>query len=105
MPSGFPADFPIYTGARLTAANSTPGSGSTKWTMEWQTLDTLSSVQAYYAVALDKNDWILLGYSGDINTRFSATFTRKSNHTLTNSLEVTNSAGLTKIDLVLNSIP
>lgn len=105
MPAGFPADFPIYAGAQLTAACTVPGNGSTQWTVDWQTTGTLNTVQEYYVSALDKNDWVLLAYSGDINTRFSATFQRNSNANVNGSLNVTSSTGPTKIDLTLTTVP
>lgn len=76
-------------------------SGSTQWSVQWQTGDKLNPVQDFYMSALDKNDWVLGNDSGDINTRFSATFQRKSNANVKGSLEVTNSGGPTKIPLTL----
>ena len=105
MPAGFPADFPIYSGAQLTTACSVPANGSTKWTVEWQTTAKLDAVQAFYVNALGKNDWNLLGYSGDVGTRFTANFARNSNSKVTGTLNVTNSSGPTKIALDLNTIP
>ena len=104
MPAGFPADFPIYAGAQLKAACMVPGTGSTQWTVEWQTTDKLNSVQAYYVNALNKNDWVLVAYSGDIDTRFSATFQRSSNANAKGSLDVTNAGGPTTIALVLATV-
>jgi hypothetical protein len=101
LPAGFPADFPIYPGAQLTAACSVAGGASTQWSVQWQTVDKLNPVQDFYMNALDKNDWVLGNDSGDINTRFSATFLRKSNPNAKGSLEVTNSGGPTKIALTL----
>jgi hypothetical protein len=105
MPSGFPADFPIYPGARLTAACAAPGNASTQWTVAWQTTATFDAAQVFYKSALDKNDWTLAGESGDFGTRFSADFMRKSNSKLTGSLTVTNSGGPTKITLTLTTVP
>lgn len=103
LPAGFPTDFPIYRGAQLIAACSVAGSGSTQWSVQWQTDDNLNSVQEFYMSALDKNDWVLGNDSGDINTRFSATFQRKSNPNVKGSLEATNSGGPTKIALTLTA--
>ena len=105
MPSGLPTDFPVYAGAQLTAACAVPASGSTTWSVEWQTTAKLDSIQAFYVSALDKNDWVLLAYSGDINTRFSATFQRSSNANAKGSLNVTNDTGPTKIALTLATVP
>lgn len=76
-------------------------SGSTQWSVQWQTGDKLNPVQDFYMSALDKNDWVLGNDSGDMNTRFSATFQRKSNANVKGSLEVPNSGGPTKIALTL----
>jgi hypothetical protein len=105
LPSDFPADFPIYPGAQLTAACKVPGNASTQWSVTWQTTDKLNSVQTYYVSALDKNDWTLAAYSGDIGTRFSATFQRTSNPKVQGSMDVTNSGGPTKIVLTLTTVP
>lgn len=106
MPAGFPADFPIYPGAQLAAGCSAPGNGSTKWTVDWQTTATPDAVEAFYVSALDQNDWTLLGYSGDIGTRFTANFTRSSNAKVTGTLNATTDGTTpTKIALVLNTIP
>lgn len=63
-----------------------------------------ASVQAYYVNALNKNDWVLVAYSGDIATRFSATFQRSSNANAKGSLDVTNAGGPTTIALVLATV-
>ena len=105
MPPGFPSDFPTYPGAQLTAACTAPGNGSTQWTVQWQTTDKLDVVQAFYVKALDKNDWTLLGYSGDVGTRFTANFARNSNAKVTGTLNVTNLTGPTILALALNTIP
>jgi len=39
MPNGFPSDFPVYTGARLTAAKQVLANGQTTWGVVWETLD------------------------------------------------------------------
>lgn len=104
MPSGFPADFPTYAGAQLTAACNVQGNASTQWTVVWQTAATLDAVQAFYMSALSKNDWNIVGYSGDYGTRFTANFARNSNPKVTGTVNVTN-AGPTKIALALSTIP
>jgi hypothetical protein len=105
IPSGFPADFPIYPGTQLTAACKVPGNASTQWTVQWQTTANLNDIQAFYVDALNKGDWVLLAYSGDINTRFSATLQRNSNANVKGSLEVKNSGGPTTIALALTTVP
>jgi len=78
MPSGFPADIPIYSGARLTAGASFSGNGVTTWGMEWETLDGVDKVQAFYSSKLSQGDWTIQ-FSGTANGSFSAIFSRKSN--------------------------
>jgi hypothetical protein len=78
MPNGFPSDFPIYPGARLTQANQVTANGQTTWGMEWETLDNLTAVQSFYMSKLNQGDWTL-SFGGASNGGYSAIFTRKSN--------------------------
>jgi hypothetical protein len=78
MPKGFPSDFPIYPGARLTVANQATANGQTTWGMEWETLDNLAAVQSFYVSKLNQGDWTI-SYGGTANGGYSAIFTRKSN--------------------------
>jgi hypothetical protein len=78
MPKGFPSDFPIYPGARLTHASEVTANGQTSWGMEWETLDSLAAVQRFYISKLNQGDWTL-SFSGSDNGGYSAIFTRKSN--------------------------
>ena len=55
-PAGFPADVPIYTGARLTAGATFAANGVTTWGMEWETLDTVDKVQEAARKAVDKTN-------------------------------------------------
>lgn len=78
MPSGFPSDVPIYPGSRLTAGASFSSSGQTTWGMEWETLDSVDKVQAFYSSKFAKGDWTI-SFKGTSNGSFSAIFARKSN--------------------------
>src|SRR5579864_4862677 len=78
MPNGFPSDVPIYPGSRLTAGATFSSSGQTTWGMEWETLDTVDKVQAFYTSKLSQGDWTI-SFSGTSNGSFSAVFARKSN--------------------------
>ena len=78
MPKGFPSDFPVYPGARLTVANQATANGQTTWGMEWETLDNIAAVQAFYSSKLNQGDWTL-SYDSTGNGGYSAIFTRKSN--------------------------
>jgi hypothetical protein len=102
MPPTFPGDVPIYPRARLTAAAGFPSSGPTSWGMEWETLDTVPKVQAYYAQNLNKGDWTIT-FTSSSSDSFAATFTRKSNRNINGTLSSNNSSGVTKILMSLLS--
>jgi hypothetical protein len=78
MPNGFPSDFPIYPGARLTRASQVTANGQTSWGMEWETPDNAAAVQRFYMSRLNQGDWTL-PYNSSDNGGYSAVFTRKSN--------------------------
>jgi hypothetical protein len=98
MPNGFPADIPIYPGARLTAGATFSANGLTTWGMEWETLDGVDKVQALYSSKLGQGDWNIQ-FSGTANGSFSAIFNRKSNTKATGILGADGSSGVTKISL------
>ena len=100
MPNGFPADVPIYPGARLTAGAAYTANGQTTWGMEWETLDTVDKIQAFYSSKLSQGDWNI-SFSGTASGAFSAVFNRKSNSKFAGLLAVDVSAGVTKITLSL----
>jgi hypothetical protein len=102
LPSGFPSDVPIYTDARLTAAATFTANGQTTWGMEWETLDSVDKVQAFYSSTLSQGDWTLQ-FSGTANGSFSAIFSRKSNSKFAGILGADGSSGVTKISLSLAS--
>jgi hypothetical protein len=102
MPSGFPSDVPIYPGARLTSAGSFTSNGTTTWGMEWETLDSVDKVQAFYTAKLALGDWTL-SFSGSTNGAFSAIFNRKSSSNVGGILGVDGSTGITKISLALTN--
>lgn len=96
MPPTFPADVPIYPKARLTQAAGFPSSAPTSWGMEWQTLDSVDKVQAYYTDKLNQGDWSLT-VSSTANGEFKATFRRKSNGSVQGTLAANSTSGVTKI--------
>lgn len=100
MPSGFPSDVPIYASARLTAAASFTTNGQTTWGMEWETLDSVDKVQAFYSSKLSQGDWTTQ-FSGTANGSFSAIFSRKSNSKFAGIVGADGSSGVTKISLSL----
>jgi hypothetical protein len=93
MPAGFPADFPIYPHARLTAAAPFASSGQMAWGMEWETTDPELKVQAFYMKQLAEGDWLFTLVQGR-NNAIDGTFTRKSNSQVKGTLEVNQDAGV-----------
>ncbi len=102
MPAGFPADVPIYTGARLTAGASFTSSGVVTWGMEWETLDSVDKVKAFYASKLAQGDWTIT-FKGSSNGTFSAVFARKSNAHFGGLIGADGTSGVTKISMSLVS--
>jgi hypothetical protein len=102
-PAGFPADVPIYPGARLTAAASFASPGQVAWGMEWQTSDPVDKVQAFYKTKFSQGDWQIT-FNGSANQAFSANFSRKTNPKSAGMLGADGSSGITKITLSL-SVP
>jgi hypothetical protein len=100
MPSTFPADVPIYPGARLTAAASFTGTGQTTWGMNWETPDSVAKVQAFYSSKLSQGDWTI-SFNGNTGGSFSATFNRKSNSKFGGILGADGSSGVTRISMSL----
>ena len=102
MPDGFPTDVPIYPGARLTAAAKFTSGTQITWGMNWETLDSLDKVQAFYSTKLSQGDWTIQ-FKGSSNASFAATFSRKSNPKSSGILGADASSGVTKISLSLAS--
>src|ERR1700682_2015615 len=102
MPSTFPSDVPTYPGARLTSAINFGSNGTTTWGMEWETLDGVDTVQAFYTARLGQGDWSL-SFPTATNGAFSATFNRKSNSKVGGILGIDGSSGITKISLALTN--
>jgi hypothetical protein len=102
IPKGFPSDFPVYAGARLTSAANFGSNGTPTWGMEWETVDGVDLVQAFYKAQLAKGDWTL-SFPSNTSGKFSATFNRKSNTKVGGILGIDASSGITKISLALTS--
>jgi hypothetical protein len=100
MPAGFPADVPIYAGARLTSAAHFTSNGQATWGMEWETFDSVDKVTAFFTAKLNQGDWTLT-FSGAANGAFSAVFARRSNPKVGGILGVDGTFGVTKISLAL----
>ena len=99
-PAAFPADVPVYPGARLTAGAAFSANGVTTWGVEWETLDSVDKVKAFYTSKLGQGDWTVQ-FSGEANAMFSATFSRKSNSKVAGILGADGSSGITKISMSL----
>ena len=98
MPSGFPSDFPIYPGARLTQASQLTNNGQSTWGMQWETLDGVDAVQRFYVKRLNWGDWNIT-YNGSSGGNFSAIFNRRSNQKDAGILAVELEADVTRITL------
>ena len=100
MPAGFPGDIPVYTKARLTAGAAFRSDGQVSWGMEWQTLDGVDLVRAFYAQRLSQGDWSITFGTAPSGT-FTATFTRKSNSQVQGTLASNRANGVTTISMSL----
>jgi hypothetical protein len=98
MPSAFPADFPVYPGARLTQASEVTNNGQTTWGMQWETLDGVDAVQGFYVRRLNSGDWTI-SYNGSSGGNFSAIFSRRSNQKDAGILAVELESDVTRITL------
>ena len=100
MPDGFPGDVPVYAKARLTAAAKFNSDGQVSWGMEWQTLDSVAKVQAFYADKMSQGDWTIT-FTNKVTNNFSATFARKSNSNVQGTLGAGVGGGVTRISMSL----
>jgi hypothetical protein len=100
-PAGFPADVPVYPGARLTAAAPFTSPGQVAWGMVWQTSDPVDKVQAFYKTRFSQGDWQIT-FNGNANQAFSANFSRKSNPKAAGMVSAEGSSGITTITLYLS---
>ena len=85
MPPGFPADVPVYSGARLTAGAKFESSGEVAWGMQWETHDPQTKVQPFFEKQFAQGDWTIHPLSSATNL-YAATVTRKSNPHFTGTL-------------------
>jgi hypothetical protein len=96
MPVGFPADFPTYPHARLTAAASFPFDGQVAWGMEWESVDATTKVVAEFPKQFTHGDWALTP-TNQAGQDFSATVSRKSNTRVSGTLAINNDVYVTRI--------
>lgn len=102
LPINFPSDFPVYAGARLVSAGTFTSNGTSTWSMDWETSDSVDKVQAFYTAKLAEGDWAI-SFSGGSNGAFSAIFNRKSNSSVGGILGVGVTTGITTINLALTN--
>lgn len=100
MPSGFPADVPVYSGARLTAAAMFGSGGQVAWGMEWETRDPQTKVQPFFEKQFAQGDWTIHPFSSTTNL-YSAKVARKSNSRFGGTLALDYSGSNGKILLSL----
>jgi hypothetical protein len=99
-PTAFPADVPVYPGARLTSGAPFASPGQVAFGMEWQTLDPVDKVLAFYKTKFSQGDWQIT-FNGSANQAFSANYSRKSNPKFGGMLGADGSSGITRITLSL----
>jgi hypothetical protein len=75
LPSGFPSDFPVYSGASVSSA-STPILA--KFDVTWTTSEKAGKLFAYYQTQLASGDWAVQGIAGDATSGGDIDFNRKS---------------------------
>ena len=68
--------------------------------MEWQTLDSVAKVQAFYAKQLNQGDWTV-NFSNNSTGSFAATYARRSDSHAGGTLAGNSTSGVTKILLTL----
>jgi hypothetical protein len=104
LPSSFPTDFPVYSGARPTEQVVLSSGGNTSWEVTWETLDSLDQVQSFYTAQLKQGDWTV-SFEGTTNGQYSATFTRKSNTNYGGLMSADNTSkqGVVTISVVLTT--
>jgi len=100
MPKGFPSDFPVYPGARLTSAGEVTLNGQMTWGVQWETLQSVDSVQGFYSRTLDEGDWTIT-FNGSSKGAFSVIFSRRSNSKIAGILTVESESNVTHIQLAL----
>jgi len=57
LPDGFPSDFPIYPGAKLTSSWTTTGEDSKGISVVWETTDSVTQVKLFYKDKLTAGGW------------------------------------------------
>lgn len=59
LPDNFPADFPIYPGAKIVSSWTNEGDTDIGVSVIWETDDQLNEVKDYYSTNLKSNGWMV----------------------------------------------
>jgi hypothetical protein len=103
MPPDFPGGIPVYPNARLTAGASFVSTGEVTWGMEWESLDAMSKVAAYYLDKFNQSgDWTFTATSHG-NSFLDGTIARKSDPQVTGTVAITDDQTIRMIALSLVS--
>ena len=57
VPDAFPKDFPIYSGAKVTASSKVTAAGKDTLFVNWETGDAVDKVKQYFSDQFDKGPW------------------------------------------------
>jgi hypothetical protein len=101
LPRDFPKDFPVYTGARPTFVGGDTSFGTTIFTINWETTDSIDQVYAWYQTSLGQGDWTITsktaGADGD-----SISFARRSKSGCVGDLAISQRyPGVTQINVTV----
>jgi len=101
LPRDFPKDFPVYPGARPTFVGGDTSFGTTIFTINWETTDSIDQAYAWYQTSLGQGDWTITsktaGADGD-----SISFARKSKSSCTGDVVISQRyPGVTQIDVTV----
>ena len=72
LPEGFPSDFPIYPGAKITSSWTSNDDDSKGISIVWETSDALTKVADYYKENIEAKGWkITASFSQEDTTTYS----------------------------------
>ena len=102
LPGDFPKDFPIYPGARPVFVGGDSSFGTTTWTVNWETTDSVYTMDAFYQAHLSQGDWKITVHGEDAVNGDTISFVRKSNSSKTGDLVISERyLGVTQLALTL----
>lgn len=68
LPNGFPTDFPIYPGAKITTSWKTEEEGAQGYSLVLETSDSLEKVTSFYNSELTKTAWNIENTIKEVNS-------------------------------------